>query len=210
MICASISENSIDAVFKRISLVPEFYDLVEIWVSEIEGIDKSSFERLMRASEKPILLKIEDVANKDVINWALQKEVVYIDIDLSAGEKVFKYVTENKKNTKLIISYHDFEKTPDFENASQIKKEILQNGADIGKIVFTALETKDNLVPLRLLCSSADLPLISFCMGKTGQMSRIYAENFGSLVNFVPPDAGWQTADGQIVYERWAKIKSLF
>jgi 3-dehydroquinate dehydratase type I len=112
------------------------------------------------------------------------------------------------KGAKLIISYHDFDRTPTLEELKKIVGEMLAKGADICKVVTKALTVEDNLIPLRLLAES-QAPMIAFCLGKKGRISRIMAPQFGSLISYVPPTADFVTAEGQIVFDEWMKIQKM-
>lgn len=194
-------------VLRKMRDVPAEYDLVEIWINEIEDL---SLDDLVKKSEKPLLIKVTDFSGKSLIEDTMRNNISYIDIDIKAGEKIFDFIIKNKKDTKLIISHHDFEKTPSFEDGVKLIKLMQKTGADIGKIVFKANKIEDNVVPFRLIKSVYGLPLITFCMSDLGRISRICAGSFGSLIDFVPPDTDWQTAEGQIVYDEWKKARKLF
>lgn len=209
MICASIKESSMSEIVRKMRDVPGEYDLIEIWINEIKDL---SFEELISASDRPLLIKVTDVSDKSLIEGSIRNNVSYIDIDLKADAGMINFVKDNKYDTKLIVSHHEFNGTPSFRNALELLGEIKDTGADVAKIVFKALKMEDNLVPLRLLSSASGsgLPLISFCMGRLGRMSRIMAGSIGSLIEFVPPDENWQTAEGQIVYDEWKTLQGFF
>lgn len=222
MICASIKEKKLSHALEKVSLVPEGYDLIEIWINEI-AFDSFNelddfFAEVMK-NEKKILLKITNLEDLDVLNWGLKKNFEYIDIDYVQAKKSrdvadnpSRFKIENikaslneMKNSKLIFSYHDFDKTQTFESGLSLTNKMRESGADICKVIFKANKPQDNIVPLRLL-DSCKFPMIAFCMGEIGRMSRIYASSFGSIVDFIPPDDNWITAEGQITYKEWKKI----
>lgn len=179
MICASIKNDK-----SKLKEIPLKYDLVEVWTGE-----------LVPLSPKPVLLKVVD---EDLVDENLL--VDYIDFDISMKKKI------RPEGAKLIISYHNFDYTPPLKELKRIVQKMQKQGADIGKIVTTALNIEDNLVPLHLL-SESQLPLISFCMGEKGRMSRIMAPKFGSLISYVPPTKDFVTADGQIILDEWMQIQ---
>lgn len=181
MICASIEKDK-----KLLSKIPSKYDLVEVW--------NSSFVSKIK---KPVLLKMTGNAQIDE-----GLKVDYIDYDISAKNKIVP------SGAKLIISYHNFDYTPSVKELKKISEKMQKQGADIGKIITTALKTEDNLVPLQLLAES-QMPLISFCMGEKGRLSRIMAPKFGSLISYVPPNKDFVTADGQIVLDEWMRIQRV-
>lgn len=204
MICASIKNSQMSDVLDKLSKVPESYDIIEIWINEIEDLDLDS---LIEKSTKSLLIKFTDVSNLELISKCLDLNVAYIDIDLNDYEKC-KEALQNKKDTKMIVSYHDFEATPDIEEARTIIARINELGADIAKVIFTAKEATDNTVCMQLL-KDAKLDIISFCMGNKGKMSRIIGPDCGSKIAYIPPDESWKTAEGQMIFEEWKKIQSM-
>jgi 3-dehydroquinate dehydratase / shikimate dehydrogenase len=181
MICASVKNDK-----NQLKKISAKYDLVEVWNANLVPLVK-----------KPVLLKVVEGQKIDE-----NLKVDYIDYDISAKDKVVP------KGAKLIISYHNFDYTPSLKELRKVVKKMQKQGADIGKIVTTALKEEDNLVPLTLL-SESELPLISFCMGQKGRPSRIMAPKFGSLISYVPPTKDFVTADGQIVLDEWEKISKI-
>ena len=117
-------------------------------------------------------------------------------------------IKSKKGSTKLIISYHNYEKTPGFKEAFEIEKKLIDRGADIAKIVFTAQKEEDNLVPARLL-TNMKIPLITFCMGELGRMSRICAFCLESVISFIAPNETWKTADGQLTIDDWNRVREI-
>jgi 3-dehydroquinate dehydratase type I len=207
MLCASIKEKTMNGVLKRLPAVPKDYDLVEIWVNEVRKID---VDKILKTAKNPLLFKITD-SNDELIEEILDKNIAYIDIDINTKSSVLEKILNKKGKTKLIISFHDFKGTPVYSKLLDLAKKMKKYGADIGKIVVTAKKFKDNTTSLKLLNEGKKLhlPLISFCMGSEGRMSRIYASHYGSVIDFVPPDDSWKTADGQLTLDEWKKLTSL-
>jgi len=179
MICASVKNDK-----GKLRKIPSKYDLVEVWDAN-----------LLPFVKKRSLLKVVDNFRVDE-----SLRVDYIDYDISVRKKIVP------GNAKLIISYHNFDYTPSVKELRRIIKKMQKQGADIGKIVVAALKLEDNLVPLQLLAET-DFPLISFCMGDKGRISRIMAPKFGSLISYIPPTKDFITADGQILLPDWEKIQ---
>lgn len=205
MICASIREEKMKNVLEKIAKIPQDYELLEVYVNEIEDFD---FTQITAEWSGNLLVKITDISDVSLLKQLnLAAEISYIDIDMKGFEKnediqeIFK-----KRNAKLILSYHDFEKTLSLVKAQKILKKGRDLGADICKIIFTANSFEDSLIPLELLKEETDV--ITFCMGELGELSRIYAPHLGCPINFVPPTESWITADGQLTLNKWKKVQS--
>lgn len=125
-----------------------------------------------------------------------------IDVELFMGEDLATQIIDaaHSRNIKVVISNHDFERTP-------AKKEIItrlqrmQNlGADICKIAVMPLDKNDVLTLLNateeMKDTYASVPIVTMSMGKLGVLSRICGEFFGSAITF--GTAGNESAPGQI------------
>jgi shikimate kinase len=125
-------------------------------------------------------------------------------------DKLVQVISETAgSKTKIIGSYHDFEKTAEeaFIQNMLVKAKTL--GCDMAKFACMPKEKAD--VETLLLATAAtkkkypELPLITMSMGEMGISSRLYGGLYGSEVTFA--SAGQTSAPGQISYE---KVNSVF
>ena len=115
-----------------------------------------------------------------------------------------KYLKSTK--TKLLISWHDFKKTPNFlELKTQMKK--MAKFSPIVKIVTTANTVDDSTHILQLYSKREKTKLIAFAMGDAGRISRILCLNLGSPYTYV--SLGKPVAPGQFSVDEIKKIASL-
>lgn len=201
MICASIKANTMAEVVEKLAMVPNEYDLVEIWINEIQDLD---VDALKSQTKKLMIIKITDVSDKELMKKIEDAKFSYLDVDVKDLE-MFK---DFKDGSKIIGSYHDYEGTPTLDKAREIAKKIYNLGADIAKIVFYAKNCEDSFVPINLL-KETKMPLIAFCMGQKGRISRFLGVQCGSLINYIAPDESWQTAEGQFTLDDWNKIQTV-
>lgn len=108
----------------------------------------------------------------------------------------------------VVGSNHDFEKTPDKEEIVRRLNEIRDRGADIAKIAVMPNCEEDVIsllaATLRISKEADAGPVITMSMGKTGQISRISGEIFGSAVTFAT--VGNESAPGQISIDKVKKV----
>jgi len=101
--------------------------------------------------------------------------------------------------TRLILSYHNFDGTPDVEFLVQRFREAEQQGADVAKV---AVMPRDRLDVLALLAATAEadakagIPLIGVAMGPLGTTTRMVGGVFGSSLSFAVGETA--SAPGQI------------
>jgi 3-dehydroquinate dehydratase (EC 4.2.1.10) len=89
---------------------------------------------------------------------------------------------------KVIMSSHDFHNTPPAEEIVRRLRKMQQLGADIPKIALMPQNKTDVLTLLTATLEMhehyADRPLITMSMAKTGVISRLAGEVFGSAATF--------------------------
>ena len=109
-----------------------------------------------------------------------------------------------KTKTNLLISWHDFSKTPNISFLKSMKKKMARFSKNI-KIVTTSKSMKDTLGILSLYKFQNNINLIAFAMGDYGRMSRILCTQLGSPYTYV--SLGKAVAPGQFSLD---EIKSVF
>ena len=109
-----------------------------------------------------------------------------------------------KSKTNLLISWHDFAKTPNISFLRSMRKNMTKFSKNI-KIVTTAKSMKDTLGILSLYKFQNNTNLIAFAMGDYGRMSRILCTQLGSPYTYV--SLGKPVAPGQFSLD---EIRSIF
>ena len=121
---------------------------------------------------------------------------------LRKNKSFYQYLKKTKTN--LLISWHDFVKTPNISYLKTMEKSMVKFSKNI-KIVTTARSIKDTLNILSLYKSQSKTNLIAFAMGDYGRMSRILCTQLGSPYTYV--SLGKPVAPGQFGLD---EIKSIF
>jgi 3-dehydroquinate dehydratase-1 len=123
---------------------------------------------------------------------------------LKNNSSLVKYLKSTK--TKLLVSWHDFKKTP---NSIELRKKLNQMSKFSSniKIVGTSKSTKDSTRMLELYSKKGKNNLISFAMGDLGKISRILCLYLGSPYTYV--SLGKAIAPGQFSIDEVKKIINL-
>jgi 3-dehydroquinate dehydratase-1 len=123
---------------------------------------------------------------------------------IKQDKNLVKYLKTTKTN--LLISGHDFKKTPKF---TELKKKLNQMGkfSSNVKIVTTAKSTDDSTRVLQLYNKKGKINLIAFAMGDSGRISRILSLYLGSPYAYV--SLGKPIAPGQFSVDEVNKIINL-
>ncbi|MDO5145625.1 MAG: type I 3-dehydroquinate dehydratase [Eubacteriales bacterium] len=129
-----------------------------------------------------------------------------VDGELSMGIEILEAVIKvaHEKEKKVIVSSHDFERTPEKEELIQKMRQMQETGADICKVAVMPQDSRDVITLLsateEMYRLYAKCPLITMSMDGTGAISRLCGEWFGSAVTFGME--GYPSAPGQIASER--------
>lgn len=136
-------------------------------------------------------------------------QVDMMDLELRRVEFLGRQLIQDIKKQAIIIvlSSHDFEKTPD--DATLIFRIGVMNqlGADIGKIATMPQDLQDVLRLMGIISKSRgfnQLPLITMSMGDLGKISRVSGSVTGSILTF--GSIGEASAPGQIPVEELTKM----
>ncbi len=128
--------------------------------------------------------------------------VEYVDIELQSNDEYINRIHDT--GVKTIVSYHDFEKTPELNEITYIVEKEQELG-DIAKVAFMPNDLDDTLKILAILSHFNNVIAIS--MSDLGSYTRIMASKFNSPITFA---AGRDvTAPGQIDIETMKALLNM-
>lgn len=213
-ICVAVALPDSQHVIDAIRPLEEDIDVIEVRLDAMKEID---IPYLCQEIHRPLLFtnraeweggewtSTEEERLKLLLQ-AVQLNAAFVDLELrTAIEYREQLLAEiHGSETQLIISYHDFEGTPDATELSAILQEQINSGAHIGKIVTMARSSLDVLRVLNLQVEARihDFPLIAFCMGDIGRLSRIVTLPLGGFMTYAALDEKQATAPGQLTVQQ--------
>ncbi|HLR43146.1 MAG TPA: type I 3-dehydroquinate dehydratase [Pseudogracilibacillus sp.] len=190
----------------------DFFELLHDFEAVVDFI-----EQVKEKTEIPLLFTIrsiheggEDIELTEVDKVALichvcaQTAVEFVDYETSNEREYLEQIREAavKHGKELILSYHNFMKTPD--NDELLERALLAErvGADVVKLAVMP-ESKEDVFRLlnvtQELARKLDCPIITMSMGELGAMSRVNGWLYGSCLTFA---VGVEvSAPGQIAIE---------
>ncbi|MDO5530912.1 type I 3-dehydroquinate dehydratase [Sutterella sp.] len=112
-----------------------------------------------------------------------------IDLELFTGDEFVKeaLAEAHAKGVKVIMSSHDFKKTPPKAELLARLTKMQELGADVPKVAVMPQSKADVIELLAATAAfseTADRPVITMSMSKTGVISRLSGEAFGSAATF--------------------------
>ena len=125
-----------------------------------------------------------------------------VDMELSSGPDVIKPViaAAREHNVRVILSFHDFNGTPDNEMLLAKVGAMIENGADIAKVACMPGDAFDVLRLLNLTLAAREkfptVPICTMSMGGAGCITRVAGFLYGSDMAFAVGDK--PSAPGQI------------
>lgn len=125
-----------------------------------------------------------------------------IDVEAFMAEGLLERVSDvaHQNGVYVVASNHDFDQTPKEDEIVRRLNYMDEHGGDIPKIAVMPKEERDVLTllsaTLRYKETGGVKPVITMTMGKSGVISRLAGELFGSAVTFAA--AGQVSAPGQI------------
>ena len=133
-----------------------------------------------------------------MLREAIAEGVDYIDLEDELADRIPRF-----GQTKRIISYHNFRKTP--AKLNEIYDRLATLDADIVKIATMAQHPHDNVRMLELV-KNAKIPTVGMCMGDIGTPSRILCGRFGSPFTYSTFHHERALAPGQLSFQQMSEI----
>lgn len=213
-----VGKTNDDILVQAKSISGLMYDIVELRIDYYQDIfDDNKVINLLKELrliiKQPILLTYRSLKEggqiqltneryKELIEIVCCSQLIdIVDIELESGNILVYQLVEiaHKYNIKVIMSNHDFEKTPLQEELIDKLERMEAFGADICKVAVMPENTQDVVRLLEitsLMSNRLSVPLVTMSMGKLGILSRVSGEVFGSSMTFACYEQA--SAPGQI------------
>ncbi len=211
MICVSLAESNVDGIQRRARGGLESADLVEIRLDAVrEDLTGEDLVRLVRGIPVPVLVtnrraqeggmfKGSEEERVGLLVEAVRAGASHVDIELSTDPALRSALVQEARQagTRVIVSFHDFSGTPGRESLEEVLWQAVDAGADIPKIVTMAHSLEDVKRVLSLYFLDVH-PVVAFCMGARGRISRVACLAMGAYMTYASPSTSSGTAPGQI------------
>ncbi|ADB18672.1 shikimate 5-dehydrogenase [Pirellula staleyi DSM 6068] len=133
-----------------------------------------------------------------LLRQAIASGVEYVDLEEDIAGSIPRF-----GKTKRIVSYHNFQETP--ENLAALHERMSKLDADIVKIA-TMAHTPSDTTRLVQLMKGAKIPTVAIAMGEIGTPSRILGGKFGSPLTYAAFSSDRELAPGQLSYEQMRAV----
>ncbi|MDR0713632.1 MAG: type I 3-dehydroquinate dehydratase [Bacteroidales bacterium] len=140
------------------------------------------------------------------LSTAIRAGATYVDIEYETRDEYREPLVDlaRKCGSQVILSFHDFEKTPALPEMLHIIEQSREKGADWVKIAVTAHSAADAARVMSLY--EHHQRIIAFAMGDAGRITRIAAPFLGAPFTFAAIDKKHATAPGQFTTQQMRKM----
>ena len=217
-ICAVITEETVKDARLAIEFANTQADMIEVRLDYLRDFDFQSVENLSqllsnrklptiitcRSVEEGGKQKIRDATRLPLLIEGAKRFAEYCDIEAAHYDAAS---TLQPDISKLIVSYHNFNETP--ENLDLIYEQLIRLPAKIHKIAVRTNQITDSLKIFTVLnrARQDERQLIAIAMNEAGIMTRLLGCAFGSFLTYGSLQEGKQSAAGQISCQ---ELKELY
>lgn len=209
MICTVIQNKTLQQI---LGILPDV-EMAEIRLDrcvltdeEIEECFESDVPLVATCRVSEVMASMPDVSETGaslICETRLCKAIVagarYVDVEIEAPRSMARRVRScaRENGTVFIRSYHDFSGTPSAEILGSLVEKCRKEGAELVKMVTTALSDGDAGRVLSLYDSYPSGDLIAFAMGEKGRDSRVACLAKGAPYTYASLTEDDQAAPGQ-------------
>lgn len=206
-VCVSIGNCTLQECLEAL----DGLEFAEVRLDSVSGISERSVSAVFARKAKLIATcrpngRMDDGERKKLLLAAIEAGAAFVDVEVDAQERIRGEIVAaaKKQGCSMIVSFHDFEKTPLRAELERIMEWCFDSGADIAKIACKVKSKGDAARLLGLLDSERKIVVVG--MGGQGKIVRVAAPLLGSQFTFASLGKGKETADGQLEAEELKKI----
>lgn len=219
--CLPIIKNSKAKVISDIKSNQSNYSFFEIWLDYIDDLSPDFLSDLLRNYknrlvfvfrrknlDKPALSTQEQLK----IIKTLENKECLVDMDVYDQSELIRSTAN--RNLKTIISYHNYEQTPDENKLRKIIDDIKLHNPEIIKVSTFCKNKTDSLVLLKIMLEmkAQGKKHIILGMGEHGLITRLYGALWGNELTFITEKKQDSSAPGQMTrleFEKFLKDQGI-
>ncbi len=219
MLCVSIVARDNEEVREKMLRASRYADVLELRLDLLERFDLSA---LIRAAPRPVMVTYRSkkeggqgrapyATRLRYLKEAISLGARYVDLEYSMPLEYRAEVMRDHQQTQVIVSKHILSGTPSSKALRGWVEKLISTGADIIKLVTRAKAPEDNIRILEVIpmATQVGIPIIAFCMGRDGRMSRVASLLVGGFLTFASLGPEEESAEGQIPVQNMRKILEL-
>jgi 3-dehydroquinate dehydratase I len=207
--CLPIIKNTRQDIIQTIEANIADYQFVEVWLDYVDDLDETFVKNLVNSYggklillfrrqklETPIMAQEERNRYLSLVNGAQS----YLDFDIRTQQADLTFIKQNNVRTRLLLSYHNYDQTPETETLHGVLKEMAEYSPAIYKIATMCANESDalRLLSILLKLKSEQKSYIMLGMGEHGMITRVFGTLWGNAMIFAPKTIDESSAPGQL------------
>ncbi|MDE2590953.1 MAG: type I 3-dehydroquinate dehydratase [Patescibacteria group bacterium] len=211
-ICLPIIKTTIKDVEEMIEANRENYDMFEVWIDHLNESFPEILKLIRELSQKlgNRFLVVFRRRNGESIHIPLENRLriitqlattnTFFDIDIEKQKNDLEEISRLRLRPNMILSFHDFEKTPRTSTLVKIVDNMHMYHPSIYKIATYCQTEKQAIALLHLLLDMKEQGkrCVIIGMGQKGIITRIFGTLWGNEIAFVPENTAGLSAPGQL------------
>jgi 3-dehydroquinate dehydratase type I len=206
-ICIPIIETTVEKALIAMKEAEPWADLIELRADYLKQVKLAPF---LESRQKPLIVthrrneeggkyQGEERKRLSLLRDAIDLGTDYIDVELASERSFVQGLIKNKRGTQVILSFHDFRRTPSHKELQRLFDRMVRLRADVVKIVSFARSWEDNLTILSLIpfAKARKQKIVAFCMGEKGKVSRFFSPRLGAAWTYASLNKNKTSAPGQ-------------
>jgi len=218
-ICIPVIGRNLEEFLENLNKIQKICDCVELRVDYIKNLKIKDIEVIKNEVKKEAIFtcRKKDEGGKfagsekerlEILEKALELDFDYVDIELSSINQI--NLSAKNKEAKIICSYHNFKKTPDYKELEIIANQMREYKASVLKIATMSHNEEDNRKLFKLLLNKCkEEKMIVLGMEEVGKITRILLPLLGGYLTYANIDSS-EIASGQINIEELENIYKSF
>lgn len=216
-ICTPVVADDIEEFLLHLAKVQKISSFIELRVDSIEDFNLEQLATIKKQTRVKSIFTCRSISQggkyrgQEKARVALLQNALenfeYVDIELETM-RANRFTRSNF--SKLIVSYHNFERTPSYWDMQKIIFEMNQYKPDILKIATKVNEEYEAVKLYRLLTNKPkEEERIVIGMGDKGKITRVLGPMLGGFLTYASTPWG-ESAEGQIDLKELEKIFEHF
>jgi len=219
ILCAIALGSTMEELVRNTIIAQKEADFVEVRVDYIQDVNNINLQIVKNTINNSSILTCRrlDEGGKwvgsesdrlQILEKACQLGFSYVDIELKTLEEGF--VIPSNRNTRIIVSHHNFNKTPTFGELNILSIRMEKYNPDIKKIATFITAEENSEILYKFLTHKKGGERISVIgMGKLGKQTRILSPLLGGSFTYCSISSEKKSAPGQMTCKEMKKIYEL-
>lgn len=215
--CLPIIESDRQVISDLVKKHHHEYRYFEVWVDYIEGPQIGFIQDLAgQLSDKLIIVFRRQLLEPIRMPLDMRFQILDVlngsgtlaDLDVTSQQAELEYLTTNNSAGRTIVSYHDYQQTPDDDALHDVLQHIRKYNPTILKIATMCQKESDALRLLNILLElrNSGQKCIILGMGDHGAIVRVFGSLWGNEIIFAPAEPAGASAPGQLTRFQMEKI----